>query len=175
MPAGLRWADLDLASRKARILGKGSKIRTVLIPKAAVELMELQRLSALCVSSPHACDHEGQGSARSPDAPTQLSPSTDSGLQERNAQPLHPYATTGTIFGVSDEALYQRFRRIARRAGVEAHPHQLRHTFATSMLAKGMSPLALQTLGGWANQAMVKRYAKAALADAALEEMRRLE
>ncbi|MCR4341717.1 MAG: site-specific integrase, partial [Gemmatimonadaceae bacterium] len=84
-------------------------------------------------------------------------------------------STTSSIFGVGDEAIYQRFKTIARRAGVEAHPHQLRHTFATNMLSRGMSPLALQTLGGWANQAMVKRYAKAALADAAIEEMRRLE
>ena len=83
---------------------------------------------------------------------------------------------TGSVFGVSDERIYQLFKAIARRAGIpRAFPHQLRHTFATNYLRKGGSPLYLQQLGGWSDGVMVARYGRAALADAALDEARRLE
>ena len=51
----------------------------------------------------------------------------------------------------------------------------MRHTYATHMLGAGMSPLALQTLGGWSSEKMLKRYTTAALADAALAEARRFD
>ena len=209
--AGLRWADLDLASRKARILGKGSKIRTVLIPKAAVELLRNPVRSPLVRTAldSHSPYSHPIGTGGKHPSTSQLHPLSShrrprqdtvgdtlrsetanedqagrasrefGGLSEMRdacSRQAQKHRTTGTIFGVSDEAIYQRFKRIAKRAGIpKIWPHLLRHTFATSMLAKGMSPLALQTLGGWANQAMVRKYAAAALADAALEEMRRLE
>ena len=80
------------------------------------------------------------------------------------------------MFGVDAEAIYERFKRIASRAGIGwATPHQMRHTFATNYLRKGGSPLHLQTLGGWADDKMLKRYAAASLTEAALEEARKLE
>lgn len=122
--ANARWQDIE--GDTLRVVGKGRKVRRVLIPPEALALL--------------------------------------------NRPSGHP-----TILGLTSDKLYRRFKAIARRAGVQAHPHQLRHTFATDMLRKGMSPLALQTLGGWADMSMLKRYAKASLEEAALTEARRLQ
>jgi integrase/recombinase XerD len=44
--------------------------------------------------------------------------------------------------------VWQMMRRYARRAGIErdVHPHMLRHTFATNLLAEGFSLREVQTL-----------------------------
>jgi len=81
----------------------------------------------------------------------------------------------GSILNMNDDQVYAAFKKIARRAGVNCTPHQMRHTWATGYLRKGGSPLYLQQLGGWSATAMVQRYGRAALADAAIEEARRLD
>lgn len=177
--AGLRWQDMDFERRTMRVLGKGSKVRTVLIPRAAMELIcagrasEMQSSSSLTVIDRPA----------SP-APAQSHPTTGSVFGGNVQQSVQATANLnreanvqrfGSVFGVSDERIYQRFKLIARRAGVACTPHQLRHTFATNYLRKGGSPLYLQQLGGWSGSEMVARYSRAALADAAIEEARRLE
>ncbi len=49
--AGLRWQDMDFEARTMRVLGKGSKVRTVLIPQAAMELICAGRASEMQSSS----------------------------------------------------------------------------------------------------------------------------
>ena len=149
--AGLRWPDVNLERQELIVTGKGRRVRTVLIPKAARELMAADFVSA-----------HPQGELRQYRNPVSIARGR-----------LH--STTGSIFGLAPDGVAAMFKRIARRARVRATAHQLRHTYATRMLAAGMSPLSLQTLGGWSSQQMVERYARAALTDAALDEARRLE
>jgi integrase len=50
---------------------------------------------------------------------------------------------------------------------VNVHPHQLRHTFATGLLLRGIESLHARTLTRHKSEASFKRYAKRALSAAA--------
>jgi site-specific recombinase XerD len=53
-------------------------------------------------------------------------------------------------------------RRVARRAGVTAHPHQLRHTLATQAINRGMPLEAIAALLGHRSMDMTLTYARIA-------------
>jgi integrase/recombinase XerC len=84
---------------------------------------------------------------------------------------------TGLILGVCDETVYRTIKTIGKRAGLPGlHPHSLRHTFATNWLLKGGSIFNLVTLGGWADDHLVRStYGRAGIERAALDEAARME
>jgi site-specific recombinase XerD len=51
-------------------------------------------------------------------------------------------------------------RRVARRAGIKAHPHQLRHTLATQAINRGMRLEAIASLLGHRSMEMTLTYAR---------------
>jgi integrase/recombinase XerC len=57
------------------------------------------------------------------------------------------------------EGLYAMVKRRGRKAGVEVHPHQLRHTRAHESLASDMNEGDLCENMGWTTRMMVDRYA----------------
>lgn len=57
--------------------------------------------------------------------------------------------------------------------GSELHLHQLRHTFCTTQLLKGMNPAHLMTLAGHADLRTLGRYVRAAQTQAAEDDFRR--
>ena len=52
------------------------------------------------------------------------------------------------------------YRRLSKRTGIHVTPHAMRRTFAILSLRAGMSPLHLQSLGGWTDLTMVDHYAQ---------------
>jgi site-specific recombinase XerD len=63
----------------------------------------------------------------------------------------------------------------AELAGIKNfHPHVLRHTAAHRWLAAGGSEGGLMAVAGWANRAMIERYAAGTRSERAAEEARRL-
>jgi site-specific recombinase XerD len=54
--------------------------------------------------------------------------------------------------------IYHTIRRRASQAGIRVHPHQLRHTWASAMLAAGHSEGDVMQLGGWSDRSMLNRY-----------------
>ena len=70
---------------------------------------------------------------------------------------------------------YQVVHDRARAAGLPAmHPHQLRHTFATSWLAEGGNENELMLVAGWKSRTMIDRYTEATAAERARASHARL-
>lgn len=59
-------------------------------------------------------------------------------------------------------------RRRARLAGLNVHPHMLRHTFVDNWLRNGGSEVDLARLAGWTSTAMANRYAQHRAAERAV-------
>jgi site-specific recombinase XerD len=77
--------------------------------------------------------------------------------------------------GFGYDGLYNALRDRAELAGIKGfHPHVLRHTAASRWLAAGGSEGGLMAVAGWANRAMLDRYAAATRAERAADEARRL-
>jgi site-specific recombinase XerD len=68
--------------------------------------------------------------------------------------------------------IYHTLRRRAAQAGLKVHPHQLRHTWASSMLGSGHSEGDVMALGGWADRSMLNRYGASAASERAMAAYR---
>jgi site-specific recombinase XerD len=88
----------------------------------------------------------------------------------------HPKAPRGlseplwrarTGLPLTGNEIYHTIRRRAKQAGLRVHPHQLRHTWASSMLGSGHSEGDVMALGGWSDRSMLNRYGASAAADRA--------
>jgi len=68
------------------------------------------------------------------------------------------------------KALQPVVTRYCQRAGVaHVHPHQLRHTWATTQLGTDAGELTVQHAGGWTGTASMRRYVREATARRAAE------
>lgn len=75
----------------------------------------------------------------------------------------------GRLFRMSYKTAWRRIREMAKRAGISSvHPHLLRHTFATHLLAQKEQITSIATLMGHKSLDTTRRYAKTV--DAALVE-----
>lgn len=62
------------------------------------------------------------------------------------------------------QALTQMISKTAKRAGIKAHAHRLRHSFATEFMGNdGADILTLQAICGWSTLSMAQRYAHSGL------------
>jgi integrase/recombinase XerC len=134
----LHRRDLDLVGGQARVVGKGHRERTVLLPPPLVEVLE--RFIA-------------DVRPRLPDSPLLLA----------NA---HPFVTTGQ-HGFGQEALAARGRagRPGRRVAGRHHPHTWRHTYATELVRAGVDIHVVQRLLGPASIASTVGYTHLVLDD----------
>lgn len=64
-----------------------------------------------------------------------------------------------TIVGAGDGRVWEWIHQAGEDAGVRAHPHLLRHTWATRHVELGTHPRVLMELGNWADLSQLPRYA----------------
>lgn len=128
---GLDLLDLDLEAGFVRVMGKGGKERLVPIAGAA--------LNALSEYLEH-----GRPYLRAKKVSTRQDPSAVF-LNVRGGR-----LTRQAVFGI--------VRTYGERAGLQLHPHTLRHSFATHMLQGGAELRALQEMLGHADISTTQVY-----------------
>lgn len=142
----LTVADVNLARREIEVRphrsGRKSRARTIPFSRDTLTLL-LRWYAARCESG-EPLDADGR-------------PFPDAGaFVTLRTHPGHPM-TPRNIRGVLSAA--------GARAGIDVHPHLLRHTFATQYLRNGGDPFTLQTLLGHATMEMVRHYVHFVQAD----------
>jgi integrase/recombinase XerD len=70
---------------------------------------------------------------------------------------LRPTAN-GTLIGAGEGRVWEWVHQAGLDAGIRAHPHLLRHTWATRHLEYGTDVRTLQELGNWADLSQIPRY-----------------
>jgi integrase/recombinase XerD len=132
---GLKLADIDWSRGVVSAFGKGNKRR--LVPLGEVALQHLTEYLTALKTSKQAERAAGRGPKHA--AVVFLSP---------RGGPL------------TRQGFWKIVRRYARAAGLRTrvHPHQLRHSFATHLLAGGADLRSVQTLLGHADVATTEVY-----------------
>ncbi|WP_146211178.1 tyrosine-type recombinase/integrase [Quadrisphaera granulorum] len=131
--AGLQVDELDLARRNVSVLGKGSKRRSVPLPRRLVVVLEryLAEVRPLLPASSF------------------LFPAL-----------RHGGAPTGRERSISTHFLRQVVVRYGEAAGVGGphHPHRWRHTYATHLLRSGVDVVVVRDLMGHTSVATTSVY-----------------
>lgn len=136
----LTLGDVDRARGIVSALGKGKKRRLVPLGEVALE-----HLTAYLEAREHELGVKAARLGSRPTKATKLSPV------------LFPSPRGGKL---TRQAFWKIVGRTARGAGIRGHvhPHQLRHSFATHLLAGGADLRSVQTLLGHSNIATTEIY-----------------
>ena len=154
--AALDLADLNLETREAKVFGKGSKERVVLLGGPAVQALHLY----LTASRPQLSTSAHPDTPASPAHPEIiLSLSKDEGPSgtptPTNALFLNRYGGR-----LSPRGIQKIVKKSARQATInpKTHTHSMRHTFATHMLEGGADLRVVQELLGHSSPATTQIY-----------------
>lgn len=97
----------------------------------------------------------------------------------RKEREKHPYASSPMLWlgdhgPLTPKGINALMERASERAGVDIHPHQLRHSFCHEFQVGGGQVNEMAHIVGWESLAMAMRYARATLGDRAEERARAL-
>ena len=129
----LRALDIDLTKGFLTATGKGKKQRLVPMGQQAIDRIQTY------------LDHGRAGLT---------------GGRASNSRPTSPLFLTRLSKGMTRQGFWKRIRLIAKNAGIDKpiSPHQLRHSFASHLLANGADLRAIQAMLGHADISTTQIY-----------------
>jgi integrase/recombinase XerC len=143
---GVDIDDIDLASRRVRVLGKGSKERIVPFNTSTANALKM-----------YLKDRDGLARAREKSVPSSPSGPTRHISPARRDSPLFVNYRGGRLTVRSVDRLVRRYvAATSARMGIS--PHALRHSFATHLLQRGADLRAIQEMLGHARLSTTQRY-----------------
>jgi integrase/recombinase XerC len=144
--AGLNMEDIDLSTRRARVLGKGGKER----------LVPFNTSTASAIRA-YLKDRETIVRAGATRPPVARRGKPVERRRGRADEPLFVNYRGGRLTVRSIDRLVRRYAATTSRAG-GVSPHALRHSFATHLLQRGADLRAIQELLGHARLSTTQRY-----------------
>jgi site-specific recombinase XerD len=76
-------------------------------------------------------------------------------LRERHLWRDSPFLFLGRQGPWTDSGCRDTFQQLQARSGIDIHPHALRHAWANSVMASGMSDRDIMYAGGWSSMKML--------------------
>lgn len=163
----LKWKDISLEQRRLLILGKGNKERVVILPEFCINY--LKKYKELYCNESNSQKHTTTNLAGSLGLTDFSSASLSANSkQSRNVgykKDSKIVATSSSLFVFGHEPLnprqgYNMIRNCGIKAGLlnPLHPHALRHSFATHLLASGANLRILQKILGHESLQATEKY-----------------
>jgi integrase len=170
----LRVRDYDPARKWLRFHEKGGKTIWKPVPDELAEMLDARLKSSATAEAVGRSDRDGSLSQKTAREPVRITTKPGPGPTLPDDYLIPPEGPLARKGDRDDRVIWRLVKKVAARAGVDAHTHSLRAAFADFYLDSGGDGKALQLLMGHKNPATTERYIQRFDRERRMEQVRKL-